>query len=719
MGMKVSSLRDVDLSGSRFFAGTVIESPRDSSSTSVLLDGCYILDKRWEKIPGEVSLSIRGLSSFKTGDRLIVKGKGLPISSARNPGDFDFKSYYSLAGVTGRVYLQSQKDVLFIQHNHGFSFMRSVVEPVREFMRKKIRSSMSGEEAALARAMVLGERMGISREVNEQFVNTGTVHILAVSGLHVGFLTAMLAALAAIMRIPRKFRFFVIAPLLIFYAFVVGMTPSIMRAVIMALVILFGIYLQRRSQVINSIGFACLVVLTINPAQFFSPGFQLSFAAVLSIAFFHRRITQMVRRAYPVLENRRFLDSIVSLAGLTVAATLGTVPLTVFYFGRISVVSVFANLLIVPAAGIFAIMTFASIFVGLFSSVLSSLYGACAQLIAYIILTINYRLGTLVFSNTRIPDSRLLFSVLYFSWLAAVVWFGENDIRKKLLLAILLGGDLVMLVDSLRAASEARVFVLDVGQGDAIYAELPDGRNLLVDSGMKFGASDMGERVIAPFLERRGVRKLDYFVITHLHSDHIGGAAFLMRKFRVANFIYPDQISASAMWQSTLTAAKSLKIPTRTAHSGMILDSGLTYRIYVLHPNGMYVGERGSSFRTRFNNGSIVLKMSVGRSNFLFAGDVESEVEHVLVKCYGGFLSSGVIKVGHHGSNTSSSEEFINAVDPDYAVISVGTGNRFGHPSADVLNRLASKSRLVWRTDSLGGAYLKATIKQYELVNWR
>ena len=236
---------------------------------------------------------------------------------------------------------------------------------------------------------------------------------------------------------------------------------------------------------------------------------------------------------------------------------------------------------------------------------------------------------------------------------------------------------------------------------------------------MRFGRADVGERIVAPFLEGRGVQKIDHFVITHLHSDHIGGAAYLLRKFDVRDFIYPDQGSLSATWRNTLTTAKSMRIPNRTARSGMILDSGANYRVYILHPNRKYVGEGGSSYRTRFNDGSVIMKVCIGKEAFLLVGDIGRQVEHELVSCYGSFLKSTVFKVGHHGSSTSSSQEFIETVRPRFAVISVGARNRFDHPSREVVDRLSEDSVITWRTDSLGGAYFRATTNACDMVSWR
>jgi competence protein ComEC len=591
---------------------------------------------------------------------------------------------------------------------------------------------MSGDEAELAKAMVIGDRSGITGEIKEQFINTGTIHILCVAGLHVGFLTGMLMIIASILKIPRKVRFFAIAPILVLYAFVVGMTPSITRAVIMALVLLFGLFLQRRPQIFNSVGFAALIILTFNPPQLFSPGFQLSFAAVISIAFFHQRMLARVNGSYPALMERPLFSSVVSISILTIAATVGTVPLTAYYFNRISLVSVFANLCIVPLAGIFATMTFTFIGISMLSTWLAGIFGAAAQMVGFGILEINSLLGSSSMSSIMISDSGLMFAILYFAWLSAVVFFPRaapsthgDFIVKKVVFAGLLGINIVLYANLfsdgfvVHKQPQAKLFVLDVGQGDAIYVELPDGKNMLVDAGIKFRNYDIGERVIVPFLQRRGIRELNYFVVTHLHVDHMGGAASVMDKIKVDNFVYSDQSSSSQMWMNTIARIRLLKIPTRKASAGMILDSASTYRVYVLHPNRKYVGEGGLAYKTRLNDGSVVLKICIGKESFLLAGDAERRVEHDLMKIYGPFLASNIYKAGHHGSNTSSSAEFLKAVHPAYAVISVGLKNKFGHPSQGVLDEMRREGIKVWRTDSMGAGLFRVASDTTENIQWK
>ena len=712
-----SSLENID--GYKYIAGTVVDSPRDSSRVSFIIENCFGRDSLWHRIGGKIIVSSQRVLNIHSGDVVAIKGKVVKIGGLRNPNKFDVRSYYQLAGIVGKIYVDTPEAILFIRSVSGLDVRRQVVDKVRDYMRTTIRSLMSGEEAELARAMVIGEREGIGLQSNENFMNTGTIHILSVSGLHVGFFTGILITIVALLRIPHRLRFFVISPFLMFYAMVVGMTPSIERAVIMAIVVLFGTFLQRRTNLLNSLGFAALVILIFKPNELYSPGFQLSFAAVISIAFFYQKIITLTQFGLPSINERPFVQFLISMAALSFSASLGTIPLIIYYFMRISTVSILANILIVPLAGLFTLMTFTFLLLNLVSSGLASVYAAASQGIGFCLLKVNELLGSFSSSRIVIADGRILFIIFYILWTVATISFGGKSLSKKLVFSILLGIDLILIFSILHSGPKATLYILDVGQGDSIFIDLPGGKNLLVDAGMRFGRSDVGEKVVVPFLKRMGVERIDYFVVTHLHSDHMGGAASVLKNFTIGQFIFPEQITKSKSWMEAYEAARSHGVRMRNIRCGMVLDSGDIYRIYVLHPNKHYVGERGVSFSRRFNDGSIVLKIYIGNRTILLQGDIEKKVEHELTLAFGPFLRSDVLKVGHHGASTSSSKEYIESVRPEYAVISVGAANKFGHPSLQTIESLRSVGALVWRTDSSGAAVFGMDGENLEMMDWQ
>lgn len=715
----VTSTKRENIDGYKYIAGTVVDSPRDTARASFFIENCFGRDSLWHSIDGQIIVSSSGVLKVHPGDIVLLKGKILRVGGLRNPNGFNNQAYYLLSGVVGRIFVDTAKGMLFRKKGSEFSLIRVIVTQIRDYMRKTIKLLMTGQEAELARAMVIGEREGIAAQENEYFMNTGTIHILSVSGLHVGFFTGILMTITALLQVPHRARFFVISPVLLLYGMVVGMSPPIERAVIMAIVLLFGLFLQRRTNLLNSLGFAALGILVFRPSELYSPGFQLSFLAVISIVFFYQKLINVVRFNFPSINERPIAHFFLSLAILSFSANLGTIPLTSYYFNRISTVSLLANILVVPLAGIFTSMTFTFLFINLISPELASIYASASQGIGFFLLKVNEFLGNFSFSRIVITDGKILLGLFYVLWIIATVRFGGKSLLKKLVFSILLGIDLILIFSILHGGPRATVYILDVGQGDSIFIELPDGKNLLIDAGMRFGKNDVGEKVIAPFLKRMGVEKINYFVVTHLHSDHMGGASSILENFSVDQFIFPEQETKARTWLKACQIAKHHGVKIRNVQCGIILDSGNMHRIYVLHPNKRYIGNRGTSYSRRFNDGSIVLKVYIGNNTILLQGDIEKGVEHELRLAYGSFLQSDVLKVGHHGASTSSSEEYISSVRPKYAVISVGTGNKFGHPSIQVINSLRKIGAYVWRTDSSGAAVFNTDGKVLDMVNWR
>ncbi|MEX2089489.1 MAG: MBL fold metallo-hydrolase, partial [Bacteroidota bacterium] len=255
--------------------------------------------------------------------------------------------------------------------------------------------------------------------------------------------------------------------------------------------------------------------------------------------------------------------------------------------------------------------------------------------------------------------------------------------------------------------------VLDVGQGDAVLIGLPNGKKVLVDAGPQSFNADAGERVVAPFLRRQGITSLDAVLISHPHSDHLGGIQYLLEHFQVGTLVEADSSVASVMHRDVRTSALKRGVALSTVGVGAILDFDSTCRIYVLHP-------RMTSDRERnLNNHSLILRIVYGRTSLLLTGDAEVEAEEKVLARYGVFLDSDILKAGHHGSSTSSSEELIDAVTPVSVLVSVGKNNKFKHPSPRVMERYRLKGVEVLRTDLEGALVLESDGERFKRKHWR
>ncbi len=263
-----------------------------------------------------------------------------------------------------------------------------------------------------------------------------------------------------------------------------------------------------------------------------------------------------------------------------------------------------------------------------------------------------------------------------------------------------------------------RVTFLDVGQGDAVVIGFPDGKTLLIDAGPKTYSSDAGSRFIAPFLSYSGIRHINGIVLTHPHSDHLGGIPHLLRHFRVDQVMDAGSESGSSLTAEYLHCIDSLRIPRKVLRAGTVIDGFSDARLFVLHPTGQFL-DRGSGGKANFNNQSVVIKLCYGKTSMLLPGDIEQDAEERLVRSYGSFLSADILKLGHHGGSTSSAPLFSSTVHPGEAVISVGANNKFGHPSPSVLHTFARANCLCARTDESGAIIFESDGTQWRRVDWR
>jgi DNA internalization-related competence protein ComEC/Rec2 len=296
-------------------------------------------------------------------------------------------------------------------------------------------------------------------------------------------------------------------------------------------------------------------------------------------------------------------------------------------------------------------------------------------------------------------------------------------IAKRLLIFLLIALNIAAYVSVSEGTSptvgRARITFIDVGQGDAVFIELPGGKNLLVDGGPKSTEFDAGERIVTPFLKRKGISAIDLLLVSHPDADHLGGIPAVLRDFEVKEVLDNGLVARSDLYSEYRREVHRLGRMLHLGRAGKCQTMGDGVRMYILSPSSALLQSDTSTGEASMNNASVVLKLQHGDVSFLLAGDAAMEAEEEMLNTYGDFLKSTVLKIGHHGSRSSSSEKFLDAVRPEYAVFSVGKHNRFNHPSPDVIQRLSNLGVDMKRTDEEGAVVFESDGSSLSYVDWR
>lgn len=571
---------------------------------------------------------------------------------------------------------------------------------IRQNVLNRIDRLFDEQEASLAKALFIGHKKELTNETRQAFSRAGLSHIMAVSGMHVGFIVAPFWLL-----IPWLWRWkwgkwagLVMLTLLLFsYAGITGFSASVNRASIMAWLLTYGKLFQKLRHSVNLLAVAALILLLIRPSNLFGVGFQLSFSAVLIILLVMPEAQRLISPKYRY--NR--IGGLMTIVIISVIVQIGLFPILAAYFGEFSLMGPVANALVVPMLGLVVpvglLVSVAGDWFGSAAIHASTIIGWALKWIGEVALTAG---GTSWSYITVDGISPWLFPV----WIAivlAVAAIRIPQIRWKLFIFFLFGCNIFIADLLLRKAYDNRLELtaLDVGQGDAIYIKTPAGKHILVDAGRWSPGGNSGERTIIPYLKHRQVKSLDAVILSHPHADHIGGMPDLMREFPIKAIYQSSYPYDSRLYENYMSLADSLAIPVHNVSAGDMITIDPAVRLFILGP------EAQASVPGNINNASVAFRLDYLDASFLFTGDAEKKQERLLVNRYGDFLDTEFLKTGHHGSKTSSSVPFISQVTPDITITSVAFRNRFGHPHRSSVSTLTASGAKNYFT-SLSGALI-------------
>ena len=461
-----------------------------------------------------------------------------------------------------------------------------------------------------------------------------------------------------------------------------GMTPSVVRAGIMAIISILSSILKRKTDIYTSLAIALFIQIINNPYVIFDVGLQLSFGGVLGIALFTKPIEEKLNRIKELKIN--------SALAVTLGANIIIMPIMMYQFSTISLTFVISNLLAGSLLGAIMILGFVSVILNikplyfvlnLLVSVFSKIASICSKL----------PLSLIYIKTPSLIQVFLIYFIIFLFYLILIERLNLFRI-KQIIISFLI---IIFILNYRIPNNNLIIHFIDVGQGDSCLM-LHKGYVIMIDGGGSTDSKyDIGENTLLPYLLARKINKIDYLIVSHFDSDHAQGFIFVLKHLKVKNAILPIQATNSNLYQNFISICQAKKINVIYLKRGDFFNIG-DLKFETLHPSNKFISENA------MNNNSLVLRMDYYTTSVLFTGDIEAIAEQELVSKCKLKLDVDILKVGHHGSNTSSIESFLGAVSPNIALIGVGADNKFGHPGEEVIKRLKERKVNIFRTDLNG-----------------
>ncbi len=700
-----------------FIQGVISDDPTAGMTPYHKVKTTFILNvdsvkegEAWRRSRGRMDVSLYGpvKEPLHFGQKIVMEGVLSRPVGLKNPGLFDYEKYLAIKEIYA-VFKVKEGGVVEIVADDAANRLKAAAYRLRNWIRTAVDKHFEAPYSGFIKAIMIGDRTDLKYNLNDDFIKTGTVHAIAISGLNVGLIAAIFLGALALLRLPKKLNLALAACAMVVYTFIAGSSPPIVRAVIIFVVFVAGYLINRESEMLNSLAFAAFIMLLANPKELFDPSFQLSFASIAGMVIFMPAINGFLRM--DATKRRSFSGKagsyLLSAVSVSAGAWLSTWPIVAHYFNIISPVALLANLVVVPALFVLTAGSFLFLLAEPFSGILSGSLAHALSLFCKALFTANHFLADLPFAYTRIAAPSGAIMTLYYAAIFLIILhpkveFKKISVRKmEILILLLIALNALVWSDAAAMNSDAlRITFLDVGQGDSALIELPGGKNVLIDAGPGGDEErfDAARSVVAPYLWNRKINKLDAVIVTHFHEDHLGGMLYLVDNFKIMNVMDNGATCEnSEIFDKYASAVKNKKINRKTIGGGDAINfKGGT--IFVLNP------EKGSALADS-NENSLVLKIHCKNFDALLCGDASNSALARMTAQYGDFLRSDVIKIPHHGGNAGSDiivKDFLNASGANTAIISVAKMNKYRAPSEKTLAILSALNTIIYETKDNG-----------------
>ena len=613
------------------------------------------------------------------GDIVKIQGQYVKPQGQRNYKGFDYSLYLKSKKIFGSIRADNAEKV-GVNNSIYFKYLGQVYK-LKSTIIVRIENNIDNTNSQVLNAVLVGDKTSLEKEIKDSFRISNLSHMLAISGAHFSFIIMFCTFVIKRLKFKR-FGQAITITIIIFFMTLTGMTPSVVRAGIMAIISILSSILKRKTDIYTSLAVALFIQIINNPYVIFDVGLQLSFGGVVGIALFTEPIEEKLNRIKELKIN--------SALAVTLGANIIIMPIMMYQFSTISLSFVISNLLAGSLLGAIMILGFVSVILNIkplyfVLNLLVSLFSKIADICSKLPLSLIY------VKTPSLIQIFLIYFIIFLFYLILIERLNLFRIKQRIIFFLII----IFILNYRIPNNNLIIHFIDVGQGDSCLM-LHKGYVIMIDGGGSSDSKyDIGENTLLPYLLDRKITKVDYIIVSHFDSDHAQGFIYVLNHLKVENVILPIQAINSNLYQNFISICQAKKINVIYLKRGDFFNIG-DLKFETLHPSNKFISENA------MNNNSIVLRLDYFNTSILFTGDIEAIAERELVLKCKLKLDVDILKVGHHGSNTSTSESFLEAVSPKIALIGVGLDNKFGHPGEEVIKRLEERKVSIFRTDKEG-----------------
>ena len=642
--------------------------------------------KSYEVKSGNKKFILYTKKELKYGAYVKIRGEFIKPEKARNYKGFNYEQYLKSKKTYGSI----KSEEIEIIENNKINIIQKSGNIVRNKIIETSDKILPENTRGLLVGILIGDRTDISEDITENFSRSSLTHILAISGSHISYIIFGVTYILLKSKIPRKLAYIITNLILIFFMFITGFSASVVRASIMGILLITAKLVYRKPDVLNSIAVSLIIIFIDNPLAIYDIGLQLSYLGTLGIVIFNKPIIDKISKKIP--------KKIAEMIAITISAQILILPILVLNFNTISLTFLLSNIVAVPLSGIIMIYGYITNTIAIFSIEIAKFLAIGLNILLNILIITAKTVGNMPFSSILVATPSLIYIAIYY---LIIINLKNKKILKILLVIFLIILTLNFILKII--PKNLKIHIIDVGQGDSSLVITPNGKTLLIDTGEE-------ENVLLEYLLDRQILKLDYVLISHFDSDHCFNLIEIIENLKVKNLLISKQTEETELFNQTINLCQKHNVNVVIMEAGNTLKIDKEISLKILWPTKNEIN--------LINENSIVAKLEYKEFSMLFTGDIGEKTEQKLLEMYSkNILKSTVLKVSHHGSKASSSNEFLNAVMPQISTIGVGKNNLFGHPAENTIEKLREIGSKIYRTDINGEITIKVDKKVRIKIN--